>query len=84
MNHLPSNFGGRFSINAATASLWSWVNDSTPICDDTVEKEDFPMSEKLNAGFFTGAQKEVVYGRNEPALIHYHKALRRAMGSRAV
>ncbi len=45
----------------------------------TVEKEDFPMSEKLNAGFFSGAQKEVIYGRNEPALIHYHKSLRRAM-----
>ncbi|HAK63101.1 MAG TPA: hypothetical protein DCO82_07660 [Alphaproteobacteria bacterium] len=45
----------------------------------TVEKEDFPMSEKLNAGFFSGAQKEVVYGRNEPALIHYHESLRRAM-----
>ncbi len=45
----------------------------------TVEKEDFPMSEKLNAGFFTGAQKEVVYGRNEPSLIYYHETLRRAM-----
>ncbi len=45
----------------------------------TVEKEDFPMSEKLNAGFFTGAQKEVVYGRNEPALQYYHQTLRRTM-----
>ncbi len=45
----------------------------------TVEKEDFPMSEKLNAGFFTGAQKEVIYGRNEPALQYYHQTLRRAM-----
>lgn len=46
----------------------------------TVEQEDFPLSEKLHAGFYSGAQKEIIYGRNEPSLIHYHKSLRKALG----
>lgn len=46
----------------------------------TVEQEDFPLSEKLHAGFYSGAQNEIIYGRNEPSLIHYHKSLRKALG----
>jgi phenylpropionate dioxygenase-like ring-hydroxylating dioxygenase large terminal subunit len=42
--------------------------------------EDFPAGRSMQLGFTSGAQKEVVYGRNEPAMIHYHKSLRRALG----
>lgn len=31
-------------------------------------------------GFASGAQTHVVYGRNEPAMIHYHKSMRIALG----
>lgn len=46
----------------------------------TVEQEDFPVSEGIQRGCFSGAQEHVTYGRNEPALIHYHRSLRHALG----
>lgn len=42
--------------------------------------EDFPAGRTMQMGFSSGAQTEVVYGRNEPAMIHYHQSLRRALG----
>jgi phenylpropionate dioxygenase-like ring-hydroxylating dioxygenase large terminal subunit len=41
----------------------------------TVEKEDFPVGEGIQAGFASGAQTHTVFGRNEPAMIHYHRSL---------
>jgi hypothetical protein len=34
----------------------------------------------MQLGFSSGAQSHVIYGRNEPALAHYHKSIRRALG----
>lgn len=42
--------------------------------------EDFPAGRTMQIGFTSGAQTETVYGRNEPAMIHYHQSLRRALG----
>ena len=46
----------------------------------TVLDEDFALGEKMQRGFMSGLQAEVVYGRNEPALIHFHQRLRAALG----
>jgi nitrite reductase/ring-hydroxylating ferredoxin subunit len=45
-----------------------------------ITTEDFPASRTMQLGFGSGAQSHVVYGRNEPALAHYHKSIRRALG----
>lgn len=45
-----------------------------------VTTEDFPASRTMQLGFGSGAQSHVVYGRNEPALAHYHKSIRHAIG----
>lgn len=45
----------------------------------TVEKEDFPLSEGMQRGFASGAQEDVVFGRNEPALQHFHKSVKAAL-----
>lgn len=45
----------------------------------TVEQEDFPVSEHIQRGALSGAQEYLTYGRNEPALIHYHRSLRQAL-----
>ena len=45
----------------------------------TVEEEDFPTGEGIQAGFRAGAQTEVVYGRNEPALQHWQRTVTRAL-----
>jgi phenylpropionate dioxygenase-like ring-hydroxylating dioxygenase large terminal subunit len=42
----------------------------------TVQDEDFALGEKMQRGFMSGLQAEVVYGRNEPALIHFHQRLK--------
>lgn len=46
----------------------------------TVKDEDFALGEKMQRAFMSGLQAEVVYGRNEPALIHFHERLRAALG----
>jgi phenylpropionate dioxygenase-like ring-hydroxylating dioxygenase large terminal subunit len=45
----------------------------------TVLDEDFALGEKMQRGFMSGLQAEVVYGRNEPALIHFHERLKAAL-----
>ena len=49
----------------------------------TVENQDFPVSEDIQRGFYSGAQDEIVFGRNEPALQHYHRAVRAVLAPRA-
>jgi len=39
----------------------------------TVEEEDFEISEQIQQGFHSGAQNEIVFGRNEPCLHYYHR-----------
>src|SRR5262252_4924118 len=45
-----------------------------------ITNEDFATARTTQIGFGSGAQSHVVYGRNEPALAHYHKSIRRALG----
>ena len=47
---------------------------------DAVDTEDFRLGEGIQRGFASGAQDHVTYGRNEPALIHFHRSLERALG----
>jgi hypothetical protein len=45
-----------------------------------VMEEDFPLGERMQTGFESGATGEVIYGRNEPSLIHFHASIRSALG----
>gem|GEM_PF-5122367 len=40
---------------------------------DVTEKEDFSIATSIQQGFQSGAQAEIVFGRNEPGLQHYHR-----------
>jgi phenylpropionate dioxygenase-like ring-hydroxylating dioxygenase large terminal subunit len=42
--------------------------------------EDFPQSDAIQSNLSSGAIRELVFGRNEPALIHYHEAIAAAAG----
>ena len=46
----------------------------------TVEKEDFPLGEGIQKGFHSHAQDAIHFGRNEPALQHFHKSIKQALG----
>ena len=46
---------------------------------DTVEHEDFPLGEDMQRGFHSGAQDHLLFGRNEPALAHFHRSVHEAL-----
>ncbi len=50
------------------------------VFDSTIEQEDYLMGELIQRSAEDGTMKEVVFGRNEPALHHYHNTYRAALG----
>ena len=47
------------------------------------ETEDFLMCEQIQRSFASGAQEAIQFGRNEPALIHFHTMLDTLLAQRA-
>jgi phenylpropionate dioxygenase-like ring-hydroxylating dioxygenase large terminal subunit len=47
---------------------------------DVVTGEDFPAGRSIQPGLTSGAQTHTVFGRNEPAMIHYHQSMQSALG----
>ncbi|MBT3533427.1 MAG: Rieske 2Fe-2S domain-containing protein [Rhodospirillaceae bacterium] len=45
----------------------------------TVDEEDFPIGEGIQAGFASAAQTKMIFGRNEPALAHFERAINEAV-----
>jgi hypothetical protein len=41
--------------------------------------EDFPAQERVQRNLASGALPEVVYGKMEPALVHYHTAIHKLL-----
>lgn len=56
-----------------------WQNNFDLLMNVT-GNEDFALCEKIQRGFYTGAQSHVTYGRNEPGLQHYHRSIKQALG----
>ena len=48
-----------------------------------VVEQDFAIGEQIQRNFESGALREVVYGRYEPALEHFHRSIRHALGGSA-
>jgi phenylpropionate dioxygenase-like ring-hydroxylating dioxygenase large terminal subunit len=49
-----------------------------------VDNEDYVMCEQTQRGFRSGAQRHIVFGRNEPGLIHYHRSVEELLHRPAV
>ena len=47
---------------------------------DVTDSEDFATAAGIQRGFRTRAQDQVVFGRNEPALQHFHRAVDHLIG----
>ncbi|MBT5267737.1 MAG: Rieske 2Fe-2S domain-containing protein [Rhodospirillaceae bacterium] len=45
----------------------------------TVQEEDFPTGEGIQSGYHSGARSHVIYGRNEPALMHFERSVSEAL-----
>ncbi len=56
------------------------VEASMEVFYSTVEMEDYEMGESQQRAAETGMLKEIVFGRNEPALHHFHRSYREALG----
>lgn len=50
------------------------------VFDSTIEQEDYLMGEHQQRAAENGTLDHVVFGRNEPALHHYHRNFREALG----
>lgn len=46
---------------------------------DVTGREDFPLMTEIQKSLASGALPELIYGRNEPALIHLHAAIAAAL-----
>ena len=42
---------------------------------DVIDREDYEMCEQTQRSFGSGAQRELLFGRNEPGLIHFHQSV---------
>jgi nitrite reductase/ring-hydroxylating ferredoxin subunit len=65
---------------AQTEKPDSYWEKNRDIALRTVLDEDFPLGERMQIGFESGATGEVIYGRNEPSLVHFHSSIREALG----
>jgi len=66
---------------ALTDSARRHWNNNFDLTMATVEEQDFPVSDGIQRGFYSGAQDDIIFGRNEPALQHYHRALKSALAT---
>jgi phenylpropionate dioxygenase-like ring-hydroxylating dioxygenase large terminal subunit len=48
---------------------------------DVTGKEDFPLCERVQSVLASGGLPEVVYGRIEPALVHFHRSIDAALAA---
>lgn len=42
---------------------------------DVIDREDYEMCEQTQRSFGSGAQRDLLFGRNEPGLIHFHQSI---------
>ncbi|HVP30513.1 MAG TPA: aromatic ring-hydroxylating dioxygenase subunit alpha [Myxococcota bacterium] len=63
---------------ASPKALDYWLKNLDVLLQVT-GKEDFPMMARIHANLASGAVPEVVYGRMEPALVHFHAAIDAAL-----
>jgi len=66
----------RPAVTTRPDSYWEKNRD---VAIRTVLEEDFPLGERMQIGFESGATEEVVYGRNEPSLVHFHSSIADAL-----
>jgi phenylpropionate dioxygenase-like ring-hydroxylating dioxygenase large terminal subunit len=50
------------------------------VFSSTIEEEDYVMGEQQQLAAESGLLKEIIFGRNEPALHHFHNNYREALG----
>lgn len=57
-----------------------FLEASTEVFASTIEQQDYLMGEHQQIAAENGTLEHVLFGRNEPALHHYHRTFREALG----
>ena len=69
-----------YSFEARQGDVGASIEATMEIFDSTIEKEDYLMGETTQKSAESGLLDHVIFGRNEPALHHYHNTFRAALG----
>ena len=64
---------------ATTESATGHWNRNFELLMQAVGDEDFPVGEGVQESFHSGAQDAITFGRNEPALQHFHSVIRKSL-----
>ena len=67
----------RESFNTESA-IRHWENNFQ-LTIKAVEKEDFPLGENIQKGFYADPKRKIIFGKNEPGLHHFHKQIKLAL-----
>lgn len=62
---------------------WSYWRKNLDLLLEVTGREDFPLMAQIHRSLAGGAIDELVYGRNEPALIHLHTSINAAVDNLA-
>jgi phenylpropionate dioxygenase-like ring-hydroxylating dioxygenase large terminal subunit len=60
---------------ATTEKALAYWRKNLNLLLDVTGREDFPLMARIHQSLASGALEELVYGRNEPALIHLHRSI---------
>jgi phenylpropionate dioxygenase-like ring-hydroxylating dioxygenase large terminal subunit len=66
---------------AETDKAKAYWSRNLDILLDVTGREDFPLMEQIQRNLMSGAMPEVVFGKLEPGLIHFHAAVAEAIGA---
>jgi phenylpropionate dioxygenase-like ring-hydroxylating dioxygenase large terminal subunit len=70
----------RYVAEAPVAEASSqWLCHSFERLLQIIDAEDYEMCEQTQRSFASGAQRALLFGRNEPGLIHYHASIDRLL-----
>jgi phenylpropionate dioxygenase-like ring-hydroxylating dioxygenase large terminal subunit len=60
---------------SSKSAVRHWENNFN-LALDAVVKEDFPLGENVQKGFYADPKRKILFGKNEPALQHFHKQIK--------
>ena len=70
------------SVPASEKERAYWVKNLDVLLTVT-QTEDFPAMARIQKNLMSGAVPELVYGKMEPALVHFHAAIDAALAASA-
>ena len=68
------------SESTVTEEVEQHLGKNLDVLLEVIATEDFPLMERIQANLHSGALPEIVYGRNEQTLTHFHRSLNQRLG----